>query len=98
MGIRPQPATAESAYCSLCTASKIPLERCRTRVYISETVALRRMISLHLIKFYLWVAPNVLLAVVAAVMLRSRRYREFPVFFSQARYSAIAFDVFDARS
>ena len=91
MGIRPQPATAESAYCSLCTASKIPLERCRTRVYISETVALRRMISLHLIKFYLWVAPHVLLAGVAAVMLRSRRYREFPVFFSYLLFEILQF-------
>jgi len=49
------------------------------------------MISLHFIWLYLWVAPHVLLAVVAAVMLRSRRYREFPVFFSYLLFEILQF-------
>jgi hypothetical protein len=51
------------------------------------------MISLHFIGLYLWVAPHVLLAVVAAVMLRSGRYREFPVFFSYLLFEILQFCV-----
>jgi hypothetical protein len=49
------------------------------------------MISLHFIWLYLWVAPHLLLAVVAAVMLWSRRYREFPVFFSYLLFEIVQF-------
>lgn len=57
----------------------------------SETVALGRMISQHTISLYLWVAPHVLLAVVAVVMVRGRRYREFPVFFSYLLFEIFQF-------
>lgn len=49
------------------------------------------MISQHIIGLYLWVAPHVLLAVVAAVMLWRRRHREFPVFFSYLLFEILQF-------
>jgi hypothetical protein len=52
----------------------------------------------HFIGLYLWVAPHVLLAVVAAVMLRSRRHRDFPVFFSYLVFEMVQFCVLFALS
>lgn len=49
------------------------------------------MISQNILGLYLWVAPHVLLAVVAAVMLRRRRHREFPVFFSYLTFEVLQF-------
>jgi hypothetical protein len=56
------------------------------------------MISLHIIRLYLWVAPHLLLGVVAAVMLRSRRHREFPVFFSYLLFEILQFCILFAMS
>jgi hypothetical protein len=58
-----------------------------------RTIAFRRMISLHFISLYLWVAPHVLLALVAAFMFRSRRYRDFPVFFTYLLFEILQFCV-----
>jgi hypothetical protein len=77
---------------------KFPLERYRTRVIHSGTVALRRMISHSFIGLYLWVAPHVLLAAAAAVMLHSRRHREFPVFFSYLLFEILQFCILFAMS
>jgi hypothetical protein len=49
------------------------------------------MVSLHILWLYLWVAPHLLLAVVAAVMVRNRRYRDFPVFFSYLLFEIVQF-------
>ena len=49
------------------------------------------MVSLHIIWLYLWVAPHVLLAAVAAVMLRNRRHRDFPIFFSYVLFEILQF-------
>lgn len=49
------------------------------------------MVSLHTLSLYLWVAPHLLLAVVAAVMLRNQRYRDFPVFFSYLVFEILQF-------
>jgi hypothetical protein len=35
-----------------------------------------------IVSLYLWIAPHILLAVVAVLMIRRRLYREFPIFFS----------------
>jgi hypothetical protein len=51
------------------------------------------MISQHFIWLYLWVAPHALLAVVAAVMVRLRRHRDFPVFFSYLLFEVLQFCV-----
>jgi len=51
------------------------------------------MISLHFISFYLWVAPHVLLALVAAFIFRSHRYRDFPVFFTYLLFEILQFCV-----
>jgi hypothetical protein len=56
------------------------------------------MISHSFLKLYLWVAPHLLLAVVAAVMLRSRRHREFPVFFSYLLFEILQFCILFAMS
>ena len=56
------------------------------------------MISHSFLWFYLWVAPHLLLAVVAAVMLRSRRHREFPVFFSYLLFEILQFCILFAMS
>jgi hypothetical protein len=56
------------------------------------------MISHPFIWLYLWIAPHVLLAVVAAVMLRSRRHRDFPVFFSYLLFEILQFCVLFAMS
>ena len=58
-----------------------------------RTIAFRRMISLHFISIYLWVAPHVLLALVAAFMFRSHRYRDFPVFFGYLLFEILQFCV-----
>ena len=55
------------------------------------TVALRRMILQHYIWLYLWVAPHVLLAAVAASMVRTRRHRDFPIFFSYLLFEILQF-------
>jgi hypothetical protein len=49
------------------------------------------MVLKHYIWLYLWVAPHVLLAVVAAMMVRSRRYRDFPIFFSYLLFEILQF-------
>lgn len=51
------------------------------------------MITKNFIGLYLWVAPHLLLAVVAAVMLRRRRHREFPIFFSYLLFEVLQFCV-----
>ncbi|HEV2730816.1 MAG TPA: hypothetical protein VGV15_12360 [Terriglobales bacterium] len=51
------------------------------------------MISKEFIKLYLWVAPHALLAVVAALMLRSKRHKDFPVFFSYLLFEILQFCV-----
>jgi len=51
------------------------------------------MISLHFIGLYLWVAPHALLALVAALMLRNGRHREFPVFFAYLLFEILQFCV-----
>jgi len=56
------------------------------------------MISHPIIWLYLWVAPHLLLAVVAAVMLRNRRHREFPVFFSYLLFEILQFCILFAMS
>jgi len=56
------------------------------------------MISQHFIWLYLWVAPHVLLAAVAGVMLRARRHRDFPVFFSYLLFEILQFCVLFAVS
>ena len=56
------------------------------------------MISRNILGLYLWVAPHVLLAVVAAVMLRRRRYKEFPVFFSYLIFEVLQFCILFAMS
>lgn len=77
---------------------KFPLERYRIRVIHSRTVALKRMISSYFIWLYLWVAPHVLLAVVAAVMFRNRRYRDFPIFFLYLLFEILQFSLLFAMS
>jgi hypothetical protein len=64
----------------------------------SWTVALGRMISHSFLRLYLWVAPHVLLAVVAAVMLRRQRHRDFPVFFSYLLFEILQFCILFAMS
>jgi len=49
------------------------------------------MISQHILRLYLWVAPHLLLAVVAAVMLWRRRHRDFPVFFAYVLFEILQF-------
>jgi hypothetical protein len=49
------------------------------------------MISQHILALYLWIAPHLLLAVVAAVMFWRRRHREFPVFFSYLLFEVLQF-------
>lgn len=56
------------------------------------------MISQHFIWFYLWVAPHVLLVGVAAVMWRTRRYRDFPAFFGYLLFEILQFCVLFAMS
>jgi hypothetical protein len=58
-----------------------------------RTVAFTRMISVHFILFYLWIAPHLLLALVAGFMFRSGRYREFPVFFGYLLFEILQFCV-----
>jgi hypothetical protein len=64
----------------------------------SGTVALGHMISHSFLGLYLWVAPHVLLAVVAAVMLRRQRHRDFPVFFSYLLFEILQFCILFAMS
>jgi hypothetical protein len=56
------------------------------------------MILHHYIWLYLWVAPHVLLAIVATVMVRSQRYRDFPIFFSYLLFETLQFCVLFAMS
>jgi hypothetical protein len=56
------------------------------------------MTSQHIIWLYLWVVPHVLLAVVAAVMLRRRRHRDFPIFFSYLLFEILQFCILFAMS
>jgi hypothetical protein len=49
------------------------------------------MTSLHFIWTYLWVTPHVLLALVAVVMYRSHRHRDFPVFFGYLLFEIVQF-------
>jgi len=51
------------------------------------------MISLRIVGLYLWVAPHVLLAAVAAVMFQRRRHRDFPIFFSYLLFEILQFCV-----
>jgi hypothetical protein len=56
------------------------------------------MISTYFIWLYLWVAPHVLLAVVAAVMFRNRRHRDFPIFFIYLLFEILQFSLLFAMS
>jgi hypothetical protein len=56
------------------------------------------MISQHFIWLYLWVAPHVLLALVAVVMFRNQRHRTFPVFFGYLLFEIVQFCVLFAMS
>ncbi|MBZ5667448.1 MAG: hypothetical protein LAO30_22970 [Acidobacteriia bacterium] len=56
------------------------------------------MMLRHLIFLYLWVAPHALLAVLAVVMFRSRRHREYPVFFGYLLFEILQFCLLFAMS
>jgi hypothetical protein len=49
------------------------------------------MVLQHFIWLYLWVAPHLLLVAVVVVMLRNRRQKDFPVFFSYLLYEILQF-------
>jgi hypothetical protein len=52
------------------------------------------MLWLHwyrIIALFLWIAPHVLLGVVAALIYRRRLYREFPGFFAYVLYTIVVF-------
>ncbi len=52
------------------------------------------MLPVHwqkLLALFLWIAPHVLLAMLAVVLWRRRFYREFPVFFTYALYEVAEF-------
>ena len=55
------------------------------------SVAFKRMILQHYIWLYLWVAPHVLLAAVAIVMVRTRRHQDYPIFFSYLLFEIVQF-------
>jgi hypothetical protein len=46
---------------------------------------------LHFIWLYLWIAPHVLLVVIAIVMVRKGLQRDFPIFFSYLLYEFLQF-------
>jgi len=46
---------------------------------------------LKVLQFFLWIAPHMLLAAVAAVIWKRRLYREFPCFFAFALYELAEF-------
>jgi hypothetical protein len=51
------------------------------------------MILQRFIWLYLWVAPHVLLGLVAAVMYRNRRYKDYPIFFIYLLFEVLQFAV-----
>ncbi len=62
------------------------------------TVAFKRMVLQHYIWLYLWVAPHVLLAAVAAVMVRTWRHKDYPIFFSYLLFEILQFCILFAMS
>jgi hypothetical protein len=54
---------------------------------------LTRMSLQRLLWFYLWIGPHVLLLVVAIVMFRKARHKEFPIFFSYLLFEFFQFAV-----
>ncbi len=47
----------------------------------------------HFIWLYLWVAPHLLLPVVAALMLRKGSYKDFPIFFAYLLFEFLEFSL-----
>lgn len=58
---------------------------------ISWPAALKRMNLSRFIYFYLWLAPHLLLAPVAILMLRRRLHKEFPIFFCYLLFEFLQF-------
>jgi hypothetical protein len=51
------------------------------------------MVFWKVFSYYLWIAPHLLLLVVAGALLRGRRYRQFPIFFAYIVFEAVQFAV-----
>src|ERR1051326_2952299 len=45
------------------------------------------------LQFYLWIAPHLLLALCLLGLLRNRRYKEFPIFFTYTIFEEALFSV-----